>query len=279
MKINLIYILSSGHSGSTVLGGLLGNHENIVHVGELSNLYKVVNGELETCSCKKLPQECSFWSEVLLKFNKELISIQMTLEDYEIIRKKVELNILKKRRKIKELPDYIVLTRLLFQLISGQANKQIIVDSSKSPGRALALSLTFKKQMKIIYLKKNYKGVLSSFKRKKKNYKLSTIKFQYYLLREHYKFLYTLLISKSSHIKFSYNNIFSHKKVLQLFSKLGISNAVSINSELKNYHVIAGNRMRYNNRFMIEDKKKNNVELYLFESLLAGIANFIRNIY
>lgn len=61
--IDVTYILAPGHSGSTLLGLLLGAHPLIATVGEL----KVVPSSFrsgELCSCGKRMDRCGFWQQV-----------------------------------------------------------------------------------------------------------------------------------------------------------------------------------------------------------------------
>ena len=83
--MRIIYILSAGHSGSTVLGSLLGNCTDTRHIGEFTNFTKVHAGTLETCSCGKLPAECEFWAGVIEEFESYLRGMGLTLDDYEVV--------------------------------------------------------------------------------------------------------------------------------------------------------------------------------------------------
>ena len=58
-RINIIYVLSQGRSGSTVLDLILGNYKNNVSLGELHNLYWDIH-EDNICSCGNKILNCSF---------------------------------------------------------------------------------------------------------------------------------------------------------------------------------------------------------------------------
>jgi hypothetical protein len=63
--IPLVYVLSNGRSGSTVLELLLGNHPRAFTVGELQVLPHELAAHDARCGCGLHPRECPFWSDVL----------------------------------------------------------------------------------------------------------------------------------------------------------------------------------------------------------------------
>jgi len=64
LKIRIIYLLGLGHSGTTLLGRLLGAHSRVVATGGTKNIPLFVSGR-KSCSCGAAsPDQCPFWSEV-----------------------------------------------------------------------------------------------------------------------------------------------------------------------------------------------------------------------
>lgn len=72
--IKLIYIISSAHSGSTLLDLTLSRHESIIGLGEVVNILKgrqkSNEGTEAMCSCGKTMDNCPFWSKYYLIHNK-----------------------------------------------------------------------------------------------------------------------------------------------------------------------------------------------------------------
>ncbi len=64
-KISLIYILSCGRSGSTLLDLLLGAHPEMWTLGEAEMLPWELKRDRLPCGCGASMRECSFWQEVL----------------------------------------------------------------------------------------------------------------------------------------------------------------------------------------------------------------------
>lgn len=273
----LIYIASEGHSGSTVLGSLLGNNKKSYHAGELSNFYKVYNGNLETCSCNKPPTECDFWSQVILDLKNVLATYNLTLEDYEKLRKNIELNIFKDKYSKDDFNLYKKTTQHFFEIISQTSGKPILIDSSKSPKRGLALKKVFGQKIVIIYLIKDLRSVTQSFQRKRGRFPV--IPFLKSTIKSHFKFVLMLRKAKNNYAIFSYNEMFSQENFNKLIQKTGIKESVNINEPINNQHIIAGNRLRYQNKFFLEKPPEKKYNFSRFEVLCIQIADKLRLIH
>ncbi|MGE0480110.1 MAG: sulfotransferase [Phycisphaerae bacterium] len=59
----LVYVLSPGHSGSTLLGLLIGAHPQVATVGEVKVVPASFHGA-ETCACGAPMTQCAFWMRV-----------------------------------------------------------------------------------------------------------------------------------------------------------------------------------------------------------------------
>lgn len=67
MTVQLAYIVGAGHSGSTLLGILLGNHPRAATFGELSSFDHVVRCNLR-CTCGETIWQCPFWVSVIAAY-------------------------------------------------------------------------------------------------------------------------------------------------------------------------------------------------------------------
>ena len=65
-KINLIYIVSNGRSGSTLLDMLLGNHSNCFTTGEFQMLPADLMFNTQPCGCGSSISSCEFWTKICL---------------------------------------------------------------------------------------------------------------------------------------------------------------------------------------------------------------------
>lgn len=69
--IDAVYIMSTGHSGSTLLNLLLGSHSRANAVSEPTHLPKNI-AHNETCSCGSAILECPIWSKVIHRLDQKL---------------------------------------------------------------------------------------------------------------------------------------------------------------------------------------------------------------
>ena len=101
-KFSTLFILGLGHSGSTLLGKMLGCHPDVVFVGELLRLEQALADSEHRCSCGDSVTTCPVW-----------------------------------RRRIESLPpvvktDFRHWTWELIERLRMTENKALLVDSSKS---------------------------------------------------------------------------------------------------------------------------------------------------
>ena len=164
--ITIIYITGCGRSGSTLIDIILGNHPEIESLGELSNLISSGWIKHEYCGCGKRGNNCPFWFDIRMTWNKltgvksikKYLDIQNTYENY------LHWPRLLKERLIKsnKFRAYIQYSKSLFEAISAVSGKYFLVDSSKNPGRAFALSMIPGIKLKTIHLVRDGRGVVWS---------------------------------------------------------------------------------------------------------------------
>jgi len=96
-KRTLLYICGSGHSGSTLLDRMLGNHSDIAALGEAHRLFLNANklSKPHYCACGKHVLECSFWKKVSKGVQEEL-----GVEDDMVLKKLITTD-----PKYLEIPD------------------------------------------------------------------------------------------------------------------------------------------------------------------------------
>lgn len=141
--VKVLYIMGSGRSGSTVLDMALGSVPTIVSAGELANLHFRTNLELEYCSCGRVIASCPFWSQVMARLESQS---DFSNQRYALLQQRYErLRSLPRliSAHIEEDADfrwYLQRSAIIFRTIADIAGARVVVDSSKSPTRALALS-------------------------------------------------------------------------------------------------------------------------------------------
>lgn len=130
-----IYIMGRGHSGSTILSGLIGHLQSVNDVGEL--IYPMD----KTCGCGKQFPECEFWQAVSRRFEAETgrawePSIQEIRDQAHFIHFPTTLlgrTSSARNRQLREINDAIT------RAVLATAGVTHMLDSSKQPTRALFL--------------------------------------------------------------------------------------------------------------------------------------------
>lgn len=69
-RFPVVFVLGVAHCGSTLLGGLLGQHPQVLCVGELMRMDEAVAARLP-CTCGVPVDECAFWSARLAALRAE----------------------------------------------------------------------------------------------------------------------------------------------------------------------------------------------------------------
>lgn len=164
-NFKVLYIAGNGHSGSTIIDIILGSTKDYFSAGELS--YITRKGlKKEYCSCNELISDCKIWNKI---FELWITNMNITLKEYSELRNRYEGN--KYFFKVlfcyffpsKNFNLYVTNTKFLFEAIHIVTNATVIIDSSKISSRALILKKIV--PISIIFLLRNFKGVLNSEKK------------------------------------------------------------------------------------------------------------------
>ncbi|MEP7350087.1 MAG: sulfotransferase [Sphingorhabdus sp.] len=160
--LKLVYIAGYGRSGSTLLDIALGQQEMIFAAGEVTTIARHVWVNDEYCACGSNVPLCPFWGPVVKKwFGAEGDEL---LDDYRRSQEQIEpvfslKAMLSPWRSKRMRASYLEHSQKLFQEISAGSGKQIIVDSSKLPGRASALAKLPGIELYIVHLVRDGRGV------------------------------------------------------------------------------------------------------------------------
>ena len=165
-SVKVLYVVGVGRSGSTILDIVLGNHPDIQSTGEVTNLVRTgwISHEslrgieqekrrLPLCTCGRrldVPETqdaCPFWSDVRREWlarldDRDEIESYPTLQDaFERERRWPRLLYEARRGPSPQFLSYARLTRALFESVRAASGRPVVVDSSKPPVRAFALSM------------------------------------------------------------------------------------------------------------------------------------------
>lgn len=153
--VEVVYITSLGHSGSTLLDLLLSAHPSVFSVGEIVNLgdyahlRKVKNeqsrlGNECTCGATDVWQ-CGFWTRV----EQDLVRRSgVSLRDMDM--------------RCRDADRFARENRLLFEAVAQASGCSVIVDSSKDPRRLARLLRVEGLRIRPVHLVRDARGVVYS---------------------------------------------------------------------------------------------------------------------
>ncbi len=167
--VRVLYVAGAGHSGSTFLNIMLGNHPDIFGAGELANLPRGGWIDNEYCTCGRRADDCPFWSDVrrvwVEKVGVDDVEGYLKLqESFERFRRWTRL-LWEWRKPSARFQTHTERTRALFEAVREVSGKPVIVDSSKSPPRAFVLAMMPGIDLYLIHLVRDGRGVATSHKK------------------------------------------------------------------------------------------------------------------
>lgn len=185
-----VYILSAGHSGSTLLDLLLGSHSQITSLGEITHFPK--NFALNTiCGCGVPVRDCKFWIRVINQIESQMrIDIHSNpyslflgfIRARDVVDKAQQTRIEMTQRLIvitytyflrrlglpvpdmpyRDLPATAMNKSMFFEAVATVDNTRVIVDSSKFYLEAIELYRRFPNRTRVIFLTRDGRAVYNS---------------------------------------------------------------------------------------------------------------------
>jgi len=252
-KFNLIYLLGAGRSGTTLLATLLNNLEKIETLGEMHQFYEFLE-EGKNCSCGEKLQHCLVWKNIQAKLSLEEISRQRKLLDEA-----------EKHGKIPKLlfgksvnQPYLQIQEELFAQLQQQRKSEWFVDSSKYIARYLLLKKSNKINLKGIYVVRDPRGVVHSFRKNVQTSKSPLSALLYYNLINFFgEIVYRL---DKGVLKIRYEDLVENPDVTLAKIYTHIFEEKTTDEVLPEYfkmpHIVGGNRMKAKEKIRIQPDKK-----------------------
>ena len=167
-NFSILYIMGYGRSGSTVLETIISKLDSMVASGELEYFLERGIDKNECCTCGKEIIHCPFWANISLEYLSTIKIAGLENKSVRNIKRKQERLLTAWKRLIfgggDVGQDYCMTESALIRNIIS--DDQILLDSSKSPGRALALMLCGF-DVKVIHLFRDSRAVAYSWQRKR----------------------------------------------------------------------------------------------------------------
>lgn len=171
IPLRILYIGGCGRSGSTIVDTLLGNHPDMESVGEACHV--ATNAWLREdtyCACGKIGRECDFWREVYRQWGRRVGAVDVAgyVEAAREIESRLRISITQRQLAAGDSRhvEYVRCTVGLLGAIRDVSGKEVIVDSSKTASRALALSMVEGVDLRLVHMVRDCRGVLWSGKKR-----------------------------------------------------------------------------------------------------------------
>jgi len=267
----LVFIISSSHSGSTLLDMILGAHSEIFSLGEIINFPRAAKSTTIPCVCGVSVSKCKFWAPIIEDLSYDMININDRIEIKLSKQEKLKLLIPFYHFTITKNIDIdrnFEILRDLYNLVYAKSKCNILVDSSKYWGRPIYLKKMLKSySIYVLHIVRDGRGVLNSgIKRKNKvkqyteNSYTSELEYENNIINNWMKTnLFSSIMLK---------NIFKRKYMLVKYENIcnnpyrvlkNISNLLNIEFENKMvnfgdqiHHNIGGNHMRLDKNLFIK---------------------------
>jgi hypothetical protein len=233
-QIQLIYITSRGHSGSTLLDLLISAHSDVVSVGEAKCLTRPA---IEPCTCgAETIFSCPFWDEVDAVLRE---GAGLRLRDIDI-----------------DSPDagiFAAHNRAFFQAVAKVSGKSIIVDSSKSLDRLEALLAAEIFPVHAIHLMRSPFGVAYSNVKRDRDWLHHTYNYTYAMMKTR------RLLNGRDHLAIRYEEMVRapQASVGKIMEGIGLAfQSEQLDWAATERHYVGGNLMRFSTDSTIRLDKK-----------------------
>ncbi|MBL9117176.1 MAG: sulfotransferase [Verrucomicrobiaceae bacterium] len=270
----LLYIGSTGYSGSTLLESILGTNDQCVNIGEICKL-----ASWTLCTCDQHTYECPFWIDVLERLKKRSGNPQTQLKEWHIQRGRAAKAVLPfnlhdlfitaggpgtlplARLLSKEIADFNAGCKRaleLFEVIAEGSKASVIVDSSKDPVLLKHFYAEDPSRFKVIHLVRDPIATCYSFF---KNFARDGVTYpsektgRAPTIEETARFW----VNRNRKIELSYYTVPKHQRLLLKYEDLclkpeetarklsdfvGLEISIPEEIALKQQHAISGNPMR-----------------------------------
>lgn len=160
--LKLIYVAGYGRSGTTLLDIAVGQQKSVFAAGEITALSRHVWENDEYCACRKTVSDCEFWGPVVERWKAR--NADTSVSQYGALLDRSESLFNPKRLFAKLIPsrdvsDFERLTGSLFDEIAAQSGTNIILDSSKLPGRASSIHANPNIEVYLVHVVRDGRGV------------------------------------------------------------------------------------------------------------------------
>jgi len=262
--MKVIFILGTGHCGSTLLDMLLGSHSDIVGVGELDTIRKQLKRGTK-CTCGMDIDVCPLWSQQIdevegwggMQVYRNKVKTILNRKKYQYVDTGNKVN---KDSFCKNQTD-------IYKFVSEKKDAKVIVDSSKNPDRVSLISKCDDIKPIIVHLVRDGRGVLWSYKKKYSR----TMAFIWKWLAENLKIELIKEQTGATSVFVKYSDLCENPKreLSRVLSVVGLDYEDEMQDfRRSDHHQVGGNRMRLKDSSEIQEDLSWKAHLGVFDRAL-----------
>lgn len=174
----LVYIASTGYSGSTLLESILGSNARCLNLGEI---YKLPYWPI--CSCGEKVDDCAFWQELGERLHQRADGTSRKLRDWHVQGRRAKSGLQKHihnafialggpgslalfsavSREVRDFRDGCARALDLFDTAAAMTGASVVIDSSKDPVYLRHLHALAPERLRVIHLVRDPRAVAHSF--------------------------------------------------------------------------------------------------------------------
>lgn len=163
---DIVYLMGTGRSGTTILEILLANNPGFFGVGEVTHIFGDGFVRNVSCSCGAPARNCRVWSDVRHqcrwtddkdKEHDALFHRYAWHSRFPALALGLDSQVTRER--------FRTINRCLFSAVQSVSGAEVVVDSSKYAGRALALARAFPERILVICVTRSPAGLINAFRK------------------------------------------------------------------------------------------------------------------
>lgn len=164
---DVLYVMGTGRSGTTILEVLLTNDDSLCGTGELKHIFR--DGYLRDlpCACGKQGSQCELWSGVLRSARwspEDCARYGAAIEALESHRNFPRVLLGAIDRNDASLHEQA--TTEILRSVRRLTGSRVVVDSSKYPARALLLARMYPNKVRVLCITRSAAGLIAAFQKK-----------------------------------------------------------------------------------------------------------------
>ncbi|TDV54231.1 sulfotransferase domain-containing protein [Actinophytocola oryzae] len=174
-KQTVLYVTGMTRCGSTMIGNVLNEVPGFVHIGELHYLWRngiLGSGTNSTCGCGTPLACCPLWSDVLGDAFTDVATARrmVAVQDRWLRTRHTAARLAEARGPLHPPADVewaTGLTRDIYRAVGERAGTRVVVDSSKYPAEAAALSGRDDLDVRVLHVVRDPRATAFSYRRDK----------------------------------------------------------------------------------------------------------------